>query len=511
MALILQSRRLRRLRVLVLVLLLHPSLVASDELENRWNPANVNEIKVERNATISLFRDICSPSSDKYLSSNFTLAPEVCLSGHDPHNYFKLLEMPRCVDHDRESRPAMLVTYSDEKCTGPAIVQPSPNMGPSPRWWIEFPFPLRPGSQYWSLIFHCHTKPFDKIADPFKRVYTTGGKLQDPLKPRGPLALCEHRPPRLTDGLIKFVYEGCNHRQMESWKAYQLPTDTCQSTGGGKGLKLYKAGTCVDDSRARMARYWDNDCKDLHDINDIKDEDFALDACQLLNYTTRQVGSIAFYCDGSGVGAVSEDVVFEATMGKEMTLLEPTPKLQPTPLPPKPWVPFWKGMILVDRVEGCSGDDRYINPEFEVLATDSCYTKLSSPLKIFQVSRCFNFARANIAFFTWTYCKGSPIFYDGTDEKLLDTSFCMSTSNGYNSMAFWCEGTGPPWQYLSPGPQKHYLPSYSLKKLLLIGELFAVLILVSRIWSMLRIKEKIKVSSFGSIVVPLLIHNTGCL
>ena len=490
MPLISESRWLQSLRVLVLVLLLHPSLVASHELENRWTLADVDEIKVERNATILLVENTCSPSSGKYLSSNFTLASEVCLSGHDPHGHFTLLEMPRCVGRDGESRPAMLVTYSDEKCTGPSMVQPSPNMGPSPGRSIGFPFPCpsRPNPQSWSLIFHCHSEPFDKVADPFERVYTTGGKLQDPLKPRDPLASCEHRPPRLTDGTIKLVYEGCDSRPLDSWKIYNLPTDTCQSTGGGKGLKLFKAGTCVDDSRARMARYWDNDCKDLHNINDIKDGDFDWDACQFLNYTTRQVESIAFYCDGPGVGAVSEDVIVETTMGKEMTLIEPAPKLRFTPLPPKPWVPFWKGLVLVDMVEVCPRDDRYTNPKFEVLATDSCYTELSSPLEIFQVPRCFNFTRANVAFFTWSYCKGSPIFFDGTDEKLLDTLFCMSVSNGYNSMAFWCEGTKAPWQPVSPRTQKHYLPSYSRKELSLIGGLFAALMLLSKVWSVLGIK-----------------------
>jgi len=225
MSLISQSRRLRRLRVFILVLLLHFSLVVFDELENRWNSANVDEIKVERNVTISLIRDICSLSSDKYLSSNFTLTFEVCLSGHDSHNYFKLLKMSRCVDYDRESRLAMLVTYSDEKCTDFAIVQPSPNMRSSSRWWIEFSFLLRSDSQYWSLIFHCHTKSFDKIANSFKRIYTTDEKLQNSLKSWSSLALCEHRSLRLTDGLIKFVYEGCNHRQMKSWKTYQLSID----------------------------------------------------------------------------------------------------------------------------------------------------------------------------------------------------------------------------------------------------------------------------------------------
>src|SRR6266536_4432422 len=64
---------------------------------------------------------------------------------------------------------------------------------------------------------------------------------------------------------------------------------------------------CADGSRARMARYWEDECKDLHDITDIKDKNFASVTCQFLNDTMRQVGSIAFYCDGpDGVGAASE-------------------------------------------------------------------------------------------------------------------------------------------------------------------------------------------------------------
>ena len=488
MALISQSRQLRRFGVLILVLL--SSLVAPHKLESQWDLANVNEIKLERNATIALFpvSRICpeaikNPSCKKYLSNNFTLAPEVCLSGLSPHNDFRLLEMPKCVGHGGES-PAVLVTYSDEKCTGPAMVQPSPRIGPV--WgWIQFPFASPPGpGERWSLIFHCHSEPFDEVSDPFKRVYTTGEKLQDPLKPQGPLALCEHRLPRLTDGLIELVYEGCSDRQLDSWKIYALPIDTCQSTARGKGLKIRKPGMCADGSRARIARYWDDECKDLHDITDIKDENFGWGTCQLMNDTTRQVGSIVFYCDGpDSVGAASEDVV-EATNGKEMTLLKPTPKLQPTPLPPKPWVPFWKGLILVDMVLNSPGD-RYVNPKFEVLATDSCHTELNSPLKIFQVPRCCNGTRANAAFFTWSYCKGSPVFYDGTDKKLLDTLLCMSTSNGYNSMAFWCEGTGP-WQYVPRRWQKYYLPKPS-SGMLLMGGLFAVLMLVR--WALIALRR----------------------
>ena len=115
------------------------------------------------------------------------------------------------------------------------MVQPSPHIGPL--WgWIQFPFPSPPGpGERRSLIFHCHSEPFDEVSDPFKRVYTTGEKLQDPLEPQAPLALCEHMLPRLTDGLIQLVYEGCRNWQLDSWKMYTLPIDTCQSTSGPRG------------------------------------------------------------------------------------------------------------------------------------------------------------------------------------------------------------------------------------------------------------------------------------
>ncbi|MCJ1402531.1 hypothetical protein MMC11_005751 [Xylographa trunciseda] len=505
-----QSRWLRRLGVLALVLPFCPTLVASHDLENGRTLVDVDEIVVERNGTIAIFNNVGAPSRDVHLSSNFTLAPEVCLSGYSPHKYFRLWDMPHCIGRNGEPRPAVLVTHSNENCTGNALVHRSTGIGPNPGWWIEFPFPsppFRPNPQRWSLIFHCHSEPFDNVADPFKRVYTTGGELQGPLKHQGPLALCEKTLPRLTDGSLQMVYEGCDRGQLDSWKMYDLPIDTCQSTREAKGLHLYRPGSCLDGSQARWARYWDNECEDLHDINEITDGDFARDTCQLLNYKNRQVGSVAFYCGGFDVGAVDEDVVVEVTRGKEIMLLEPTPKLQPsshvplpTPLPRKPWItPFWKGLFLVDSATTFSRDDRYLNPMFQELAIDSCYSTYNSPLQIFQVPRCFNLTRANVAFFTWSYCKGSPVLYDGTDEKLLDISFCMSTGNGYNSMAFWCEGTGPPWEKRQ---QNHYLPSYCLKGLLLIGGLFTLLTLVSKVWSISRIQENVK-DVFGSSHGPI--------
>jgi hypothetical protein len=347
--------------------------------------------------------------------------------------YFLLLEMPKCVSRDRES-PAVLITYADEKCTGLAKVQP----GQHSRVWMEFPFDPRSFTlTRWSLIFHCHSEPFDEILDPFERVYTIGERLQDPPdppEPQGPLGLCEPWLPRLTDGWIRFTYEGCSGYGSDPWKSYNLPMDICQSASGGKTLKIIQPGICPDGSRARLAQYWDDECKDLHVINDIKDEDLAWNACRFLNGTR----SIAFFCDGfDGVGAASDDL-FEATNRKETTLLEPTPKLQLTPLPQKPWVPFWKGLILVDAVANSPGD-RYISPKFEDVNTDTCRTQLGA-LKIYKVPRCFNGSRAKVAFFTWAYCQGSPVFYDGTDERLFETLINMGVSCGYSSLAFWCNG-----------------------------------------------------------------------
>jgi len=96
-------------------------------------------------------------------------------------------------------------------------------------------------------------------------------------------------------------------------------------------------------------------------------------------------------------------------------------------------VPFWKGVILVGNPN---------HQEFEVLSPDTCYEIRSSYLKIYRVPRCWNGTRAKVAFFDWAECKGSPIIYDGADEKVLDARFCYSESDsrGYGSMGFWCKG-----------------------------------------------------------------------
>jgi hypothetical protein len=86
--------------------------------------------------------------------------------------------------------------------------------------------------------------------------------------------------------------------------------------------------------------------------------------------------------------------------------------------------------------------------EFKVISADTCYsfTMLSSYLEIYQVPQCWNGTIANVAFFDWAGCIGSPTFYDGGDKKLLDTRFCKSMPNcgGYDSIAFWCNGIGSP-------------------------------------------------------------------
>lgn len=55
------------------------------------------------------------PSCDRYLANNFTLAPEICLSGFDRNPPFQLLEMPKCVDRAGEESPVVLLTYKGNK------------------------------------------------------------------------------------------------------------------------------------------------------------------------------------------------------------------------------------------------------------------------------------------------------------------------------------------------------------------------------------------------------------
>lgn len=156
-----------------------------------------------------------------------------------------------------------------------------------------------------------------------QRQYTNGASLQAPVvQPQDPLPLCKHRLPRLTDGAIRFAYQSCSI--YTDFQFYHLPIDTCQSSVGSKGLKITNPGPCPDGSRARRARYWDEECRDLHDVTDIKQEDLQWDSCELLNITTRYFGSVALFCDGpKSVGNSSEDVA-EMLSRKEKSPLNPT-------------------------------------------------------------------------------------------------------------------------------------------------------------------------------------------
>jgi hypothetical protein len=373
------------------------------------------------------------PSYDEVLANNFTLAPEVCLSGWGyPPPRFQLLEMAKCVVDGKESS-AVLVTHNEGNCTGLVYLHhPSNETGPCNGHIF---FPNRAPTVHWSLIFHCHSEPFDEISDPFKRTYINGGALQESLEPQGPTQMCKHRLPRLSDGQIRLIYQGCKPYSID-FKNFDLPVDTCQSTLDSKGLSMFKPSTCSDGSRARRARYWDDECKVLHDITDIKDEDFKWGSCELLDIATpdvatRHIGSVALYCDGPAIQDIAE-----VTNRKEISLVE-TP--HNTTIPRKPWwVPFWKGLILVSPGQG-TGD-------FNVLSSDTCYNWifLNSRLEIHQVPRCWDGTRANVAFFNWGNCIGSPVFYDGGDETLRDMRFCKSMPDcgGYDSMAFLCKGIG---------------------------------------------------------------------
>jgi hypothetical protein len=125
------------------------------------------------------------------------------------------------------------------------------------------------------------------------------------------------------------------------FKFYDLPVDTCQSILNSKGLHIHKPGVCSDGSRARRARYWDDECKDLYYITDIKDEAFEWNGCEFLNIATWYFGSVALYCARPKSARAAIDDVAEDTNEKEISLLETTSKLQNTMLPRKSWwVPF---------------------------------------------------------------------------------------------------------------------------------------------------------------------------
>lgn len=415
------------------------SLVNTHELQSQSILTHSNETRVIKNATLTLYSNGCYCTTEDpcgvYTSNNFTLAPEVCLSGVWPHVPFQLSDVPQCGGHGWAITPT-LITYSEGNCTGRPISQTLPISGPT-GGCIQFP--MSTGKwvlQHWSLIFHCHYAPFDGESDPFNRTYTNGGSLQAPVKAHEPLALCEHRLPRLNDGLVHLKYHGCDQYEQYLWKSYDLPIDTCQQTHGAKGLKIYRPGTCTNDSRSRIARYLDEKCKDLHDITEIKDEDMSWNACQILDDTTPQIGSIAFYCDGLDSPKSINSAIIAPTNTRDLTLSTPLPK----PLPPKPLVPFWQGLVLVEQVVSSARDDRYKIPKFEIVHRDECYWHSITPLKIFQIPRCWNGTKAHVVFYTWPECNGEPFFYNGSDEEVMERLWCFSTSTGYNSLFFWCEG-----------------------------------------------------------------------
>lgn len=278
----------------------------------------------------------------------------------------------------------------------------------------------------------CWSPTLFESSDFFGRVYTTGATLQDLLKPQGRLPLCDHRLPRLTDGTIQLVYNGCPPSGFYPYKFFELPIDTRQSTLGGEGLYIHKPGLCADGSQARRARYLDDKCEHLHDITDITDETLSWSSCEQLKDTTRHFGSVDLYCSRpKNIGPPSK-----VTSTIKWLLLKLTSKLQKIILLPKQfgvlfWK-FWKGLILV-------GDSNHL--EFGILSSDTCY-EIRSYLKVYRVPRFWNGTRAIVAFFDWAKCKGSPIIYDGADEKVLDTRFCTAQSDcrGYESMGFWCRG-----------------------------------------------------------------------
>jgi hypothetical protein len=471
MASFFQRCHLRSSGAFILLWCLFPWPSASYKLESQSNLAPFNAAEGQGNASISVYdasNGCYCPSQaeycNKYRQNSFTLAPEVCLTGFGTHKALRVEKGPHCVGHNGTSL-AILTTYAGRNCTGNSIVQHLPTFG-SP--CVKFPFeiPWVGPPHYWSIIFHCHSEPFNKSLDPFEWENTMGGQLQQPVKPHIPLAMCENRLPRLTDGSVRLAYNNnrCKLTGMDPWKYYNLPTDTCQSTYGGSGLKIEQPAICKNDSRARLARYLDDGCKLLGDITDVMDEDMAWDACRILNDTVPHIGSFAFYCDGLDDGATAVQEPIETTKIKDLTVFDLAPNLQATrPIPPKPVVPFWQGLVLVDRVSGSRGG-QYLSPYFQTIDRDKCFSIYTSPLRIYQVPRCWNGTRAHVTFFEWDRCKGTPIFYNGNDKEVLEHQFCMSYSTGYRALAFWCEGEGITDPYVS-APGKQMLVLESAKKL----------------------------------------------
>ena len=245
--------------------------------------------------------------------------------------------------------PAVLFTYGEVKCMGISKIQYFPD-------WIEFPFTVIPGLGSWSLIFRCDLGPFVDLKDPIsgvKRVYTD----IDIEKPQGaknhldvfpPLAPNPEKMPQLSDGFLEIRYKACGNDGNDV-KPYDLPANTCQGTSGGKALSILKPATCANGTRALIAQYRENECKDLDHISEIKDTDFGYYpgfwACQNLTASANGTAhSIAFYCTGAIAAEPPPD--------------PPNPSIPsklPARLPWRPWVPPWKDLLQIrSAVSGAS-------------------------------------------------------------------------------------------------------------------------------------------------------------
>jgi hypothetical protein len=461
MALFFQNCHLRGSEALILLLSLFPYIGTPYKPQSQEILALFNVSEGQHNASISIYDGsngcYCQSQAEycnRYRKNSFTLPCEVCLTGFGTHKALRVEKVPHCVGRHGSSL-AVLTTYAGRNCTGNSMVQHLPTSGSS---CVQFPVqrPWTEPPDYWSIIFHCHPEPFNKSLDPFEWENTMGGHLQRLVKAHIPLAMCENRLPRLNDGSVRFTYNdnGCQVSSLDPWKYYNLPTDTCQSTHGASGLKIQQPAVCKNNSRARLALYLDHGCKLLGDITDVVDEDMAWNACRILNNSVLRVGSMAFYCNGLHDGETAVQGSIDATKMNDLTILDSSSNLQAMlPIPPKPVVPFWQGLVLVDRVQGGAPGGQYLSPYFQTIDRDKCFSIYISPLRIYQVPRCWNGTRAHVTFFTWVRCKGTPIFYNGNDEEVLKHQFCMATSTGYNSLAFWCEGEGITDPYAS-APRK---------------------------------------------------------
>jgi hypothetical protein len=309
--------------------------------------------------------------------------------------------------------------------------------------WIEFPFTGIPGLGAWSIIFRCDLGPFVDLLDPIsgvKRVYIDididklqGAKNHLDVFP--PLAPSEEEIPQLSNGHPLFSYEACG-KDGNDVKSYDLPVDTCQGTSKAKAINILKPVTCANGTRALIAQYRDDKCKDLHHVAPIRSIDFgpypSFWACQNLTDTdtSQLLSSVAFYCTGAIEPEIPPD--------------PPNPSIPsktPAHLPWRPWVSPWRGQYLYSIFYGPPLDDPFsINPAYQSHPADECITHIT-PLKITQVPWCANFTTANVAFFPWQFCRGTPVFWDGRARETRELVFRLGRE--WKSMAFWCDGVRP--------------------------------------------------------------------